>query len=118
MPGSPASCAKAAGSYLQEVSGALVRALAVTPVPGVVVLLYGLEPDSGPLLTVPRADLASGRPLKVVAVKKLEVGSLVRTFGSDPSWPVFAWCSSLSVSRCRLVYFEKIRVFKAGASLE
>ena len=95
-----------------------VRSLAVTPVPGAVVLLYGLEPDSGPLLTVPRADLASGRPLKVVAVKKLEVGSLVRTFGSDPSWPVFAWCSSVSGSRCRLVYFEKIRVFKAGASLE
>ena len=35
-----------------------VRSLAVTPVPGAVVLLHGLEPDFGPLLTVRSTDLA------------------------------------------------------------
>ena len=60
--------------------------------------------------------------IKVVAVKKLVVGSRVRADGppsrrslSDPTYlPVFPWCSSLSVWGGRDVYFEKIRVLKAG----
>ena len=64
--------------------------------------------------------------IKVVAVKKLVVGSQVPTRGSLRGAklpvrtypPVFPWCSSLSVSGGRNVYFEKIRVFKAGASPE
>ena len=63
--------------------------------------------------------------IKVVAVKKLVVG-----FRSGPSWSaarcVTDWfallrkdcvCSSLSVRRIYDVYFEKIRVFKAGYCL-
>ncbi len=60
--------------------------------------------------------------IKVVAVKKLVAGSRVQARGSPrgdhcPSFtylPVFPWCSSLSASGGRNVYFEKIRVLKAG----
>jgi hypothetical protein len=60
--------------------------------------------------------------IKVVAVKKLVVGSAAEE-GGPPlggycfSWPnhsVYLWCSSLSVTGGRNVYFEKIRVLKAG----
>jgi hypothetical protein len=60
--------------------------------------------------------------IKVVAVKKLVVGSAAEE-GGPPlggycfSWPnslVFLWCSSLSASGGQNVYFEKIRVLKAG----
>ena len=60
--------------------------------------------------------------IKVVAVKKLVVGSAAEE-GGPPlggycfSWPnslVFLWCSSLSATGGQNVYFEKIRVFKAG----
>ena len=76
--------------------------------------------------------------IKVVAVKKLVVGSASRTAGSPPvganwfvgmscrrrvSYPcgawavpveILLWCSSLSVEVGRHVYFEQIRVLKAG----
>ena len=60
--------------------------------------------------------------IKVVAVKKLVVGSRVRAGGpvragtacSRPTGRHVPWCSSLSASGGRRVYFEKIRVFKAG----
>ena len=60
--------------------------------------------------------------IKVVAVKKLVVGSRSRGCGSPrggycvswPNYPVFPWCSSLSVLGGWNVYFEKIRVLKAG----
>ncbi len=64
--------------------------------------------------------------IKVVAVKKLVVGSR-RPGGGSASivrcyCPIWPWCvgrrsrgcSSLSVPRRRRVYFEKIRVLKAG----
>ena len=64
--------------------------------------------------------------IKVVAVKKLVVGSAAEESGpplggycfSWPNSPVFPWCSSLSVIGGRNVYFEKIRVFKAGLRYE
>ena len=64
--------------------------------------------------------------IKVVAVKKLVVGSRVRTGGPysrryclfRPPCRFFPWCSSLSALGGRNVYFEKIRVFKAGVSPE
>ncbi len=63
--------------------------------------------------------------INVVAVKKLVVGSRVQTRGSPRGdtarstyLPVFPWCSSLSASGGRIVYFEKIRVLKAGVSPE
>jgi hypothetical protein len=64
--------------------------------------------------------------IKVAAVKKLVVGSQVRACGPPrgghcliPTQPPgFPWCSSLSVSGNRNVYFEKIRVFKAGHAPE
>ena len=65
--------------------------------------------------------------IKVVAVKKLVVGSRVQAGGPARagSLPVLKscptclpalsrGCSSLSVPGGRRVYFEKIRVFKAG----
>ena len=61
--------------------------------------------------------------IKVVAVKKLVVGSQVRASGparagycSTPPYcgRLLPWCSLLSVLGGRCVYFEKIRVFKAG----
>jgi hypothetical protein len=63
--------------------------------------------------------------IKVVAVKKLVVGSAAEESGpplggycfSWPNSPVFPWCSSLSVIGGRNVYFEKIRVLKAGVCL-
>lgn len=62
--------------------------------------------------------------IKVVAVKKLVVGSQVPARGpprgadcpSGPPSRSIPWCSSLSVSGGRNVYFEKIRVFKAGGT--
>ena len=64
--------------------------------------------------------------IKVVAVKKLVVGSRQVGGGSFPTalphLPVFltevSGCSSPSVLRCCQVYFEKIRVLKAGYKLE
>ena len=66
--------------------------------------------------------------IKVVAVKKLVVGSRVQTGGPPRGGSTatllllpcrfFPWCSSLSASGGRDVYFEKIRVFKAGESPE
>ena len=67
---------------------------------------------------------------KVVAIKKLVVGS--RAWARGPPrgghcvlfFPSYAsrlfspWCSSLSVMGGRNVYFEEIRVFKAGTSPE
>ena len=60
--------------------------------------------------------------IKVVAVKKLVVGSQVQTSGAfrdDTACadlpPGFPRCSSLSASGGRNVYFEKIRVLKAGS---
>ena len=62
--------------------------------------------------------------IKVVAVKKLVVGSAACRRCGPPTWVatavpgltrlVFLWCSSLSVSGGQNVYFEKIRVLKAG----
>ena len=60
--------------------------------------------------------------IKVVAVKKLVVGSQFRTDGSPPgvycrlpnSPSARTGCSSSSVPGGRHVYFEKIRVLKAG----
>ena len=63
---------------------------------------------------------------KVVAIKKLVVGSQVWARGPPRgghcvfSFPSYAsrlfspWCSLLSVLGGRNVYFEEIRVFKAG----
>ena len=62
---------------------------------------------------------------KVVAIKKLVVGSQARAHGPPRGghcviFPSYAsrlfspWCSSLSVLGGRNVYFEEIRVFKAG----
>ena len=64
---------------------------------------------------------------KVVAIKKLVVGSQAWARGPPRGgycviFPSYAsrffspWCSSLSVLGGRNVYFEEIRVFKAGAS--
>ena len=61
--------------------------------------------------------------IKVVAVKKLVVGSAASRPGVPagfywarrPTSPVFPWSSSLSALGDRQVYFEKIRVLKAGA---
>ena len=63
--------------------------------------------------------------IKVVAVKKLVVGSQVQAGGPARAGhcsyflpyrlPALSrWCSLLSVPGGRCVYFEKIRVFKAG----
>jgi hypothetical protein len=62
--------------------------------------------------------------VKVVAVKKLVVGSrhpsAGRLYGRTGTIGVCYFlaeagrCSSPSVSRCRQVYFEKIRVLRAG----
>ena len=62
--------------------------------------------------------------IKVVAVKKLVVGSQVKAGGPARAGhcPFLTYClpalsrgcSSLSVPGGRRVYFEKIRVFKAG----
>ena len=64
---------------------------------------------------------------KVVAIKKLVVGSqawargpprgghCVFCFPSYASRLFSPWCSSLSALGGRNVYFEEIRVFKAGA---
>ena len=64
--------------------------------------------------------------IKVVAVKKLVVGSRVQARGSfrddtaRPDLPpgFLLGCSSLSALGGRNVYFEKIRVLKAGATPE
>ena len=64
--------------------------------------------------------------IKVVAVKKLVVGSRQVGGGSFltalPHLPVFLTevfrCSLPSVGQRRQVYFEKIRVLKAGYKLE
>ena len=64
--------------------------------------------------------------IKVVAVKKLVVGFRNGPVG-PPSRCATGWsvllrkdcvCSSVSVRRICDVYFEKIRVFKAGVVLE
>src|SRR5579871_894293 len=60
--------------------------------------------------------------IKVVAVKKLVVGSQFKLSGPLASGYCLAehftecvlWCSSPSVISDRYVYFEKIRVLKAG----
>ena len=60
--------------------------------------------------------------IKVVAVKKLVVGSRVLACGtlncvyylSGPNQPVGRLCPLLGVFGSRYVYFEKIRVLKAG----
>ena len=61
--------------------------------------------------------------IKVVAVKKLVVGSQFASDGPLASGYCLAehltdsfvlWCSSPSVISDRYVYFEKIRVLKAG----
>jgi hypothetical protein len=62
--------------------------------------------------------------IKVVAVKKLVVGSRGRSGGPPRGGftaafaaltsPALPGCSSLSARGGRNVYFEKIRVFKAG----
>ena len=60
--------------------------------------------------------------IKVVAVKKLVVGSQIVPGGPLASGYCLAehftecvpWCSSPSVMGDRYVYFEKIRVLKAG----
>ena len=63
--------------------------------------------------------------IKVVAVKKLVVGSrallgavrrLVATARQAPC-SVFPWYPSLGVLGCRKFYFEEISVFKAGICL-
>ena len=61
--------------------------------------------------------------IKVVAVKKLVVGSAASRPGVPagfdwvrrPTSLVFPWFSSLSALGDQQVYFEKIRVLKAGA---
>ena len=63
--------------------------------------------------------------IKVAAVKKLVVGSQSRSDGpffmvvlsESDIWPPFPVCSSLSVLGEWHVYFEKIRVLKAGNCL-
>ena len=60
--------------------------------------------------------------IKVVVVKKLVVGSQFESDGPLASgycldrtlYRVVLWCSSPSVIGDRYVYFEKIRVLKAG----
>ena len=63
--------------------------------------------------------------IKVVAVKKLVVGSQLTASAVHlpvvTAWlntlPIFVlWCSSPSVISDRYVYFEKIRVLKAGVN--
>ena len=64
--------------------------------------------------------------IKIVVVKKLVVGSASDEFGpliggTVSHWTnhsVFPWCSLLSVLGGRNVYFEKIRVLKAGTKPE
>ena len=64
--------------------------------------------------------------IKVVAVKKLVVGSRVPVSGtpygcyclSGPNQPVGRSCPLLGVYGSRYVYFEKIRVLKAGLTPE
>ena len=64
--------------------------------------------------------------IKVVAVKKLVVGSRVLACGtlnccyclSSPNQSVGRLCPSLGVFGSRYVYFEKIRVLKAGFTPE
>ena len=64
--------------------------------------------------------------IKVVAVKKLVVGSQFKLSGPLASGYCLAehftecvlWCSSPSVIGDRYVYFEKIRVLKAGVQPE
>ena len=62
--------------------------------------------------------------IKVVAVKKLVVGLLGRPAGLPQgctcglAHPLEGWgCSLLGAFRTRDLYFEKIRVFKAGLRL-
>jgi hypothetical protein len=65
--------------------------------------------------------------IKIVAVKKLVVGSAAFGYWSFysectscpglPRWYSF-WCPSTDVNRDQHVYFEKIRVLKAGVSPE
>ena len=60
--------------------------------------------------------------IKVVVVKKLVVGSQLARVGPPCRWLLarralcrdVLWCSSPSVAGGRHVYFEKIRVLKAG----
>ena len=64
--------------------------------------------------------------IKVVAVKKLVVGSRAPVCGtlyccycmSGPNQPVGRLCPLLGVFGSRYVYFEKIRVLKAGLTPE
>jgi hypothetical protein len=64
--------------------------------------------------------------IKVVAVKKLVVGSRASAcsalhcdyYLSDPNSPVHRLCPLLGVYGSRYVYFEKIRVLKAGLTPE
>ncbi len=64
--------------------------------------------------------------IKVVAVKKLVVGSREPVCGtldccyylSGPNQPVGRLCPLLGVFGSRYVYFEKIRVLKAGLTPE
>ena len=64
--------------------------------------------------------------IKVVAVKKLVVGSRELACGtlnccyymSGPNQPVGRLCPLLGVFGSRYVYFEKIRVLKAGLTPE